>query len=80
MVCNKIISLDLSVKEVYQKVWLSKDLNTGNTMKITYRMRGLLGEATEDMIEFFTKEKEHIEDEDKYVVSFHLVYFILFFI
>ena len=77
LVCNKIICLDLPVREVYRKVWLSKDSNAGNIMKITYRMRGLLGEATEDMIEYFVKENDDIEDEDKYIVSFKCLFYML---
>ena len=76
LVCDKIISLDLSVKEVYQRVWRSKDSNAGNIMKITYRMRGLLGEATEDMIEYFAIEKDNIEDEEKYIVSYPSCIFV----
>lgn len=79
LVNNKIISLDLSVAEVYKKVWCptnevgllrfcesaalslhaSAVLNgascclffKGEPMRIIYRMRGLLGDATEEFIE-----------------------------
>uniref|UniRef100_A0A673KP75 E3 ubiquitin-protein ligase UBR4 n=1 Tax=Sinocyclocheilus rhinocerous TaxID=307959 RepID=A0A673KP75_9TELE len=49
LVNNKIISLDLSVVEVYKKVWCPT--NEGEPMRIIYRMRGLLGDATEEFIE-----------------------------
>jgi len=45
---NKIISLDLPVTEVYKKIWIPARENT--SMRIVYRMRGLLGDATEDMV------------------------------
>ena len=45
---NKIISLDLSVTDVYKKVWQPSRDN--EPMRVVYRMRGLLGDATEDMI------------------------------
>ena len=43
LVNNKIISLDLPVKDVYQKVWLPV-AQENEPMRIIYRMRGLLGE------------------------------------
>lgn len=77
---NKIISLDLSVAEVYKKVWCPTNevrfigsshlarkfslfgirlimtesvclFQKGEPMRIIYRMRGLLGDATEEFIE-----------------------------
>lgn len=46
LVSNKIINLDLLVIEIYKKIWL-KNAGDRDTMKIVYRMRGLLGDATE---------------------------------
>ncbi len=94
LVNNKIISLDLPVKDVYQKVWLPDlaaanngkfkngntwfdiliyiSLSSGNSnqdsahlepMRIVYRMRGLLGDATEEFIE--TLENKESEDQDE---------------
>merc|ERR1711892_1050187 len=54
LVNNKIISLDLPVKDVYQKIWLQES-GEGEPMRIIYRMRGLLGDATEEFIESFDK-------------------------
>jgi E3 ubiquitin-protein ligase UBR4 len=50
LVHNKIISLDLPVKEVYKKVWLAEG-GERDAMKVVYRMRGLLGDATEEFVE-----------------------------
>lgn len=63
LVFNKIISLDLCVKDVYKKIWL---LNGGDrdTMRIVYRMRGLLGDATEEFIERLDDNSaDHIDIE-----------------
>ena len=49
LVNKKIISLDLPVKEVYKKVW-APEHGELEPMPIIYRMRGLLGDATEDMV------------------------------
>lgn len=46
LVSNKIINLDLLVKDIYKNIWL-KNGGDRDTMKIVYRMRGLLGDATE---------------------------------
>ncbi|KAI0242917.1 E3 ubiquitin-protein ligase UBR4 [Lamellibrachia satsuma] len=62
LVCNKIISLDLPVKDVYKKIWLPEH-GEGETMRIVYRMRGLLGDATEDMVNTLDTGKD--EDVDK---------------
>ena len=51
LVNNKIISLDLAVRDVHKKVWLSEALNEHEAIKIVYRMTGLSGDATEDIID-----------------------------
>ena len=56
LVNNKIISLDLPVKEVYKKIWLPEH-EEGEAMRIIYRMRGLLGDATEDMVNSLDTKK-----------------------
>ena len=48
LVNNKIISLDLPVADVYRKIW--QPARENEPMRIVYRMRGLLGDATEDMV------------------------------
>ena len=56
LVNNKIISLDLEVREVY-KMWLEENPDTVD-MRILYRMRGLLGDATEEFVEELNFKKE----------------------
>eukprot|EP00095_Tigriopus_kingsejongensis_P009320 maker-scaffold486_size158769-snap-gene-0.26 protein:Tk09320 transcript:maker-scaffold486_size158769-snap-gene-0.26-mRNA-1 annotation:"e3 ubiquitin-protein ligase ubr4" len=69
LVNNKIISLDLPVKDVYQKVWLP-NVQEGEPMRIIYRMRGLLGDATEEFIEDLeNKDREDQDEEDVYKLA-----------
>ncbi|XP_022407757.1 E3 ubiquitin-protein ligase UBR4 isoform X2 [Delphinapterus leucas] len=63
LVNNKIISLDLPVAEVYKKVWCTT--NEGEPMRIVYRMRGLLGDATEEFIESLDSTTDEEEDEEE---------------
>uniref|UniRef100_A0A8C5WBA2 Ubiquitin protein ligase E3 component n-recognin 4 n=1 Tax=Leptobrachium leishanense TaxID=445787 RepID=A0A8C5WBA2_9ANUR len=63
LVNNKIISLDLAVAEVYKKVWCPT--NEGEPMRIIYRMRGLLGDATEEFIESLDSTTDEEEDEEE---------------
>uniref|UniRef100_A0A182NQY2 UBR-type domain-containing protein n=1 Tax=Anopheles dirus TaxID=7168 RepID=A0A182NQY2_9DIPT len=66
LVHNKIISLDLPVKEVYKKVWLQEG-GERDSMRIVYRMRGLLGDATEEFIETLNaKSQEEVDNEQLY--------------
>ena len=51
LVNNKIISLDLTVRDVYKKVWLTEVLSEHEPMRVVYRMTGLSGDATEDIID-----------------------------
>jgi len=65
LVNNKIISLDLPVKDVYNKVWMP-EAGEGEPMRVIYRMRGLLGDATEEFIESLDKkEGEGGDDADE---------------
>lgn len=64
LVCNKIISLDLPVKEVYKKVWLAEN-SESDAMRVVYRMRGLLGDATEEFVETLDKKKEEDVDNEQ---------------
>uniref|UniRef100_A0A0M3HTT2 UBR-type domain-containing protein n=1 Tax=Ascaris lumbricoides TaxID=6252 RepID=A0A0M3HTT2_ASCLU len=63
LVNQQIISLDLSVAEVYEKLW-RKD-HPDQPMIIIYRMRGLLGDATEPFVQSLadTSNKESVNDE-----------------
>ncbi|XP_031553032.1 E3 ubiquitin-protein ligase UBR4-like isoform X2 [Actinia tenebrosa] len=63
LINNKIISLDLPVKDVYKKVWCPE--GEGEPMKIVYRMRGLLGDATEEFLENLDNSKEEDVDEEE---------------
>uniref|UniRef100_A0A182RFY8 UBR-type domain-containing protein n=1 Tax=Anopheles funestus TaxID=62324 RepID=A0A182RFY8_ANOFN len=66
LVHNKIISLDLPVKEVYKKIWLQEG-GERDSMRIVYRMRGLLGDATEEFIETLNaKSQEEVDNEQLY--------------
>jgi E3 ubiquitin-protein ligase UBR4 len=66
LVCNKIMSLDLPVRDVYRKVWLTEN-SEQEPMRIVYRMRGLLGDATEEFIERFDdKQQRPANDEETY--------------
>lgn len=63
---NRIISLDLPVADVYRKLWLAEG-GERDTMRIVYRMRGLLGDATEEFIETLNnKSTEEVDNEALY--------------
>ena len=64
LVNNKIISLDLPVKDVYQKVW-APVAQENEPMRIIYRMRGLLGDATEEFIENLANKDNEDQDEEE---------------
>ncbi|XP_022651482.1 E3 ubiquitin-protein ligase UBR4-like isoform X4 [Varroa destructor] len=69
LVCNKIISLDLQVKDVFKKIWCVES-NPDDPMRIVYRMRGLLGDATEEFIESLdSKDSMAIDEEQVYKLS-----------
>ncbi|XP_061716898.1 protein purity of essence isoform X2 [Cydia pomonella] len=66
LVCNKIMSLDLPVKEVYKKVWCTSGEGV-DAMRVVYRMRGLLGDATEEFVETLSQTNaETVDDEQVY--------------
>ncbi|CAB3259165.1 unnamed protein product [Arctia plantaginis] len=66
LVCNKIMSLDLPVKDVYKKVWCTSGEGV-DAMRVVYRMRGLLGDATEEFVERLTQANtEAVDDEQTY--------------
>ncbi|XP_068628453.1 E3 ubiquitin-protein ligase UBR4 isoform X2 [Battus philenor] len=66
LVCNKIMSLDLPVKEVYKKVWCTSGEGVV-AMRVVYRMRGLLGDATEEFVETLSQTNaEAVDDEQLY--------------
>ena len=63
LVNNKIISLDLPVKDVYAKVWLP-ECSEAEPMRVIYRMRGLLGDATEEFVESLNKKDGQKSDDE----------------
>ncbi|GAB0092871.1 Protein purity of essence [Sergentomyia squamirostris] len=66
LVHNKIISLDLPVKDVYKKIWLAEG-GERDGMRIVYRMRGLLGDATEEFVETLNNKcQEEVDNEQLY--------------
>ncbi|CAG9534491.1 unnamed protein product [Cercopithifilaria johnstoni] len=66
---QQIIALDLPVNDVYEKLWRSD--HPGQPMVIVYRMRGLLGDATEPFIKTLTgtNVKEKVDDSQLRLAS-----------
>ncbi|VDM95152.1 unnamed protein product [Thelazia callipaeda] len=62
LVNQQIVALDLSVLDVHEKLW--RDDHPNQPMVIVYRMRGLLGDATEPFIKTLndSETKEKIDD------------------
>ncbi|EAY17308.1 hypothetical protein TVAG_266710 [Trichomonas vaginalis G3] len=61
LVNNNIISLDLEIEDVYNKVWLQNH-EDNSPMVVICRIQGLSGEATEPMITSFPRSEENEED------------------
>ncbi|XP_069695727.1 E3 ubiquitin-protein ligase UBR4 isoform X2 [Periplaneta americana] len=69
LVNNKIISLDLPVREVFKKVWVAEG-GEGDAMRVVYRMRGLLGDATEEFVETLdAKSEQEVNNEEVYKMA-----------
>nr|CAB3267470.1 E3 ubiquitin-protein ligase UBR4-like [Phallusia mammillata] len=68
LINNKIIALDLPVRDVYKKIWLPNHTED-DAMHVVYRMRGLLGEATEDIVERLDSDKADQNDEEVYKLA-----------
>ena len=69
LVSNKIICLDLPVREVYKKIWCPEN-HESDAMRIIYRMRGLLGDATEEFIESLdSRNAEEVDEEQVYKMA-----------
>ena len=77
LVNNKIISLDLPVKDVYQKVW-APVAQENEPMRIIYRMRGLLGDATEEFIENLANKDNEDQDEEEIYKMANVRQFLLY--
>ncbi|OAD57065.1 E3 ubiquitin-protein ligase UBR4, partial [Eufriesea mexicana] len=69
LVNNKIISLDLPVREVYKKIWVPEG-GECDAMRVVYRMRGLLGDATEEFVESLNANSEQeVNNEEVYKMA-----------
>lgn len=58
---QKIIALDLPVNDVYEKLW--RPDHHGQPMVIVYRMRGLLGDATEPFIKTLADKNGNLDSK-----------------
>lgn len=66
LVNNKIISLDLQVRDVFKKLWVAEGASEIEPMKIIYRMTGLSGDATEDIIDNLdAKSKDQTKSDEE---------------
>ena len=55
--------------QVYKKVWLAEG-GEGDAMRIVYRMRGLLGDATEEFVETLdAKTDQEVNNEQVYKMA-----------
>ena len=74
LVSNQIISLDLTVEDVFERVWIpsllsgtqrrisAPDVPIGPPMAVTFRLSGLDGEATEERVDELEPAQEEEED------------------
>ena len=66
---SEFISIFFKFVDVYQKVWMPV-AQENEPMRVIYRMRGLLGDATEEFIETLTnKDSENQDEEDIYKMA-----------
>lgn len=55
--------------QVYKKVWVAEG-GEGDVMRVVYRMRGLLGDATEEFVETLTaKSEQEVDNEEVYKMA-----------
>lgn len=68
LVCDKIIALDLNIKDVYEQVWKRENMGDSTSpMVVIFRLQGLDGEATEERVEHLSDgEKEEGDPEVVY--------------
>ncbi|KAL6043444.1 protein purity of essence [Balamuthia mandrillaris] len=82
LVDNKIIKLDLPVVQVYEQVWrkapeeLQRDpakaatYRQGTAMEVVYRLQGLDGEATEEIVEQLqSANEEEVDPEEEFKIT-----------
>lgn len=66
LVDQKIISLDLPVADVYEKMWRKQ--HPDQPLTVVYRMRGLLGDATEPFVKTIGDASSKILEESKQIL------------
>ena len=68
LVDNKIIGLDLPIHMVYEQVWRRSQVDGGGgregPMIVVYRLQGLDGEATEEIVDSLDQEEDEEEDPE----------------
>jgi len=87
LVANKIVSLELPIIKVYDKIWREEIENGGSEyreggdsdnddficeempMTIVYRLTGLDGEATEDVVESIEDDTQKIDPEVEFILA-----------
>merc|ERR1712241_630612 len=71
LINDRIVDLELPIEGVYDEIWKQMDDYYGDnsSMVVVYRIRGLGGEATEDVIsELPAEEKVVVEPEVEFSV------------
>lgn len=54
---------------MYKKIWVAEG-GEGDAMRVVYRMRGLLGDATEEFVEtLVAKNEQETNDEEVYKMA-----------
>jgi len=72
LVNNNLISLDLPIDGVYNKVWIPAEGDT--PMQVICRLQGLEGEATEPFISSIpSEEQDELPPEEKFVYTSSLI-------
>jgi E3 ubiquitin-protein ligase UBR4 len=55
--------------KVFKKVWVAEGAE-GDAMRVVYRMRGLLGDATEEFVETLdAKSEQEVNNEEVYKMA-----------
>jgi len=74
LVCDKIIALDLNIKEIYEQVWRKENPGEHSPMVVVFRLQGLDGEATEERVDHLNdaEQEEGDPEEGKLFSLFHL--------
>jgi E3 ubiquitin-protein ligase UBR4 len=63
------LTLFLILFKVFKKVWVAEGAE-GDAMHVVYRMRGLLGDATEEFVETLdAKSEQEVNNEEVYKMA-----------